>query len=193
MSTSFEVLLTELESYRARTRHSEDLMRRHFKARRYRSIPVGGGFTPGPDGVFWRWLPGQQGKKVSVVLADNKAYSRKIVGRASALQPTSLAKNLPRIIATAQARGGVPQQVIDALRDTLTWAKAPTGATGPPGNVQRVVTNACGRSEKVSPGLTGIEFQKVRIPCKKHLRAKVDRRELELAEELEALELFLET
>ena len=192
MSTSFEVLLAELEGYRARTRHSEDLMRRHFRARQYRSIPVGGGFTPGPDGVFWRWLPGHQGKKVSVVLADNKAYSRRVVGRASALQATSLAKNLPRVIATAQARG-VPHQVIDALRATLTWARSPSSAPGPPSNVRRVVTNACGRSEGVSPGLAGIEFQRVTIPCRRHLRAKVDRRELELAEELEAIELFLES
>lgn len=189
MSTSFEVLVGELENYRARTRHSEDLMRRHFAARRFRTIPVGGGFTPGPDGVFWRVSP--QGR-TTVVLADNKAYSRTTVQRASALQKPSLAKNLGRVIATARRRKDIPAPVIAALRGTLDWANGKRPR--PPTNVKRVVTNACGRSTRVSPALTKdkITFQTVTIPCKKHLRAKVSRRELELAEELEALEQFLE-
>ena len=186
---SFEALVTELENYRARTRHSEDLMRRHFRARGYRTIPVGGGFTPGPDGVFWRTSP--KGR-TTVVLADNKAYSAAQVGRASALQQKSLAKNLGRVIATAKRRKDTPDAVIRALQGTLDWATGKRAAR--PTNVKRIVTNACGRSTNVSPALKalGIDFQRVTIPCQRHLKAKRPRRELELQSELESLETFLE-
>ncbi len=173
-------LVAELEEFLERTRVSERIMRQRF-ARSHRSIPVRAGFGPGPDGVFWRIVGGRP----EVVLVDNKAHGRPVVYSASGIEKPSLRRNLGWIIANAQ-RSGAPASVVALLGSLARWASSPS--THPPAGVRRVITNACGHTQRLGPQLRGFEL--VRVP---HRRCPEEHRAAaaELADELEALERTL--
>ena len=156
-------MLLELafENFKDRTIKTEEAMRNHLRNKQWTVLDLPGRSwnSPGPDALAF--------KNGSLLLLDNKAFlspsgSQRAVGSASGLSPQSLAKNLPALITQVRAMPNQDPRLLAQLLATQAAAASAAASGRPmqlPKKVQRVVTNAGGRSPGLAPTMRAAGFK----------------------------------